>query len=758
MTRPVIRATAMQEALWWVHQRAENKSVYNITWRMTCSHAPDLDALQIAWQAVVDRHDALRTALVLGEDGLELVAVPRLTVGLHRIEVAAQPAEELFRLIAEEIQDQPMQLDQAPLGQLVVVRIGDQHELLLVVHHVVSDGWGNQIVLNDLSHAYAAARRGREPAFDDEAPSFLEYAAQTPNWAKSLEYWKKTLDGAVSATVAADRDTTGDAGAIVRYALSEDAVTGLLELTRTTMATPFVAALAALQIVLARGGAGPDVAVGLNVANRLTQQEQNLVGYTSNLCVAATTVTEQDTVLDVVTRTRNTTWSVLAHQSVPYPVVYGALPEATQRTLQGMSPLLLDYLGSIGSDLSLDDIELTLHIAPNRVARADIAVVIWEAGSGFMADLEYNVGRYDLSTMLGLIQDVDTVLSADAKTLVADLDLQTRSAAGYTQHRAAPIAPQQLPATPVTDQVAGVWERVLGQPPVAPDENFFAMGGRSLKALQLASAIRAETGIELDLVAWLAEPTPARLIEQVNTTVPGETSTLVVLHEGDGPHVHLLPGAGGSPHDYRALLDVLPMHWRVTASQEREQYGSIPEMAKAYCADLDGSPDILCGWSMGGLIAFEMARSAPAPLVLLDPAPPVGYDPTASWFEAFVAMTNAALGVHVDVPQAGDLNIAVLAAYLKHEGQDVPAAVLAERWDTYQRHTRAVVDYVPESGVGAPALLVAAELLDIQLDQWRRLVGPTESMRLDTDHLGVLSAESVRTIGPRLSSFIDAMR
>jgi hypothetical protein len=438
----------MQEALWWVHQRAKNKSVYNITWRMACSHAPDLAALQVAWQAVVERHDALRTALVLGADGLELVTLPELTVDLQRIEVDAEPSEELFRLIAEEIQEQPMQLDQAPLGQLVVVRIGEQHELLLIVHHVASDGWGNQLLLSDLSHAYAAARQGLKPAFEEQAPSFLEYAAKTPDWRKSLEYWTKTLDGAVSATVVADRHTTGDAGATVRYALSDEAVAGLVELSRMTMATPFVATLAALQIVLARGGAGPDVAVGINVANRVTQQEQDLVGYTSNLCVTVATVTEQDTVLDVVTRARNTTWSVLAHQAVPYPVVFGALPEATQRTLEATSPVLLDYLGTIGSGLSLDDIDLTLYKAPNRVARSDIAVVIWEAGKGFMADLEYNVGRYDLSSVLGLIQDVDTVLSAGARTSVTDLDLRTRSTAGHIQHRAAPVAPEQLPETP----------------------------------------------------------------------------------------------------------------------------------------------------------------------------------------------------------------------------------------------------------------------------------------------------------------------
>src|SRR6185437_13850940 len=145
------------------------------------------------------------------------------------------------------------------------------------------------------------------------------------------------------------------------------------------------------------------------------------------------------------------------------------------------------------------------------------------------------------------------------------------------------------------------------------------------------------------------------------------------------------------------------------ASQERGEYASIAEMAAAYRGDLDRSPDLLGGWSMGGQIAFELARSTPLPLVLLDPAPPVGYTYRPS-FTDFVAMTAAGLGIQLDVPQAGELNIPVLAAFLKHADHDVPAALLSERWATYQRHTKAVADYRPESGVDAPALLVTAEL------------------------------------------------
>ncbi|GAA0602564.1 hypothetical protein GCM10010174_18440 [Kutzneria viridogrisea] len=766
-------ATAMQEALWWVHQRAKNKSVYNLTWRLGCDKAPDLEALGLAWQAVVDRHEALRTSVVQREGVIELVVRPELAVQVQLVEVD-EATPELLRLIAEEIQEQAMHLDQAPLAQLTVVRVGEVHELLLTVHHVVLDGWANQLLVSELSSAYEAACQGRKPEFATEAVPFSAYAQECAQardagkWQASLDHWRKTLDGAVSTTVAADRHNlagTGAPGTTLRYALSDEAVAGVGELTKATFATPFVVALAALQIVLARGGAGEDVALGVVVANRMSQRDQELMGYTANLCIARATVTGADTVLDVVGRARDAMWTMLAHQTVPYPAVFGALTESAQAMLRDSAPLLLNYLGPIGNGLSLGDVPMQLHRSPNRAARADIAVAMWETPDGFMTEIEYNTGRYDRETVLRLMEDIDTVLSAPGATAVSELDLGTRSVAGYVDHQAKPVTTgAALPESAAAEQVSRVWEQVLGEPPAEPDEDFFAQGGRSLKVLQLASAVREETGTELDLVRWLAEPTPRRLVEQVASTAGGQdASTLVVLRESvdGGPHLHLLPGAGGGPHDYRALLAALPAHWRVTASQERRPFGSVAEMAAAYRADLDAAgarPDLLGGWSMGGQIAFELARGypVPVPLVLIDSAPPVGYDFGADTdslrFEAFA---TGAFGGGLPRVRGGDsLRVAALAAWLAADGREVSATVLAQQWATYRRHAQAVSDYVPSGGAPGPALVVAADLVDAQVDQWAERVGSVRRLRVATDHAGVLRGDPVRAVAEAMTHLL----
>lgn len=779
-TAPTVAATPSQEALWWVHQRAKNRSVYNLTWRLGCDRPPDPDALAVAWQAVTDRHDALRASVAPRAHSdagtVELTVVPALAVDVRRVDIddpGDTPAAELFRLIAEEVNEQPMRLDVAPLALLTLVRIGDEYELLLTGHHIVIDGWANQLLLADLSIAYAAASQGRQPEFDTAAPSLPAYAEDCAaagadgRWQAGLDYWCATLEGAASTTVVRDHDRAagvGGPGTTVRYAFSDEASAGVRALARATMATPFGATLAATEIVLAAGGAGADVAVGVTVANRMSQQEQELVGYTANLCVARAQVSTSDTILDVVGRARDGMWTMLTHQSVPYPVVFGALTEPTRATLGDTVPVVLDYLGPIGGGLSLGDVALEWRRSPNRAARADILVVTWDTGDGgLMAEVEYDTARYDRSTVMGLLEDIDTVLAAAPGTTVGELSLVTRSVPAYAD-RQRPVGAS--PATPVGDAVARMWAQVLGEPPDGQDEDFFARGGRSLKVLQLASVVRADIGAELDLTRWLAEPTPRRLAEQLSRARQDTESTLVTLRDGDGPHLHLLPGAGGDPDDYRPLVDALPAHWRVTASRERQPLATVPELAAVYRADLALAglrPDVLAGWSTGGLLAFEMAAGDPVPLAVLDSTPPVGYpwdaEAEATRFAVFVDMIRADLDVRPVSPVVrggDDLRIGVLAASLAAAGQSVPASVLDTRWQAYRRHARAVAAYLPSAPVTVPALVVAADLLESQVDQWAALLGPVRRLRLATGHRDVLRGGDSIVVATAIESLVTA--
>ncbi|WP_035303429.1 condensation domain-containing protein [Actinokineospora inagensis] len=768
-----VAATPMQEALWWVHQRARNQSVYNLTWRLGCESTVDFAALGVAWQNVVDRHEALRTAVHRVDDTLRLVVAPSLPAPVRRVRIAdpdGVPTEELLRLVCEELSEESFALDTAPLARLTSVEVGGSQELLLTVHHVVVDGWGIHLIMQDLSVAYAAALAGVDPEFDGDAEPFTTYAAEQAagDWTASLDHWRTALDGATSTTVCADHDRfagTGAPGVTLRYRFSAEAAEAVGALGTSHYATPFAVLLAALQIVLARGGAGTDVAIGAVLANRMTPRDQALVGYLANLCIARAAVRDDETIGDVVGHSRDSTWTMLAHQHVPYATVFGALTESTQSMLSDYAPLLLNYLGPIAAGLSLGDVPMVLHRTPNRAARADIAIAFWEVDGAYWTEVEYNTGRYERTTVMRLLHDLDTVLTTDANTRVADLTVRTRASAGNLDHQPDATPVRTLPRSTTWDLAGQLWLDVLGHEASDPDEDFFAAGGRSLKVMQLAVAVEAATGQRLDVIAWLARPTPRTLVGQLAAAPTDVVSTLVTLRDGDGPHVHLVHGASGSAQDYRHLAAALPPGWRVTASEERSPLTDVQSMAQRYLADLlaeGGAPDVLCGWSMGGQVCYAMAALAgtgPA-LAVLDAAPPVGYPMDASrrreCFETFAAAMGVPPGSPLPVVDDGELAVRVLAAQLAAAGSEtVPTATLLERWRVHVRHTEAVAAFVGTEQVPGAGLLIGADLLEVQLDQWAGLFTlPPARLRLDTGHHGVLTEQSATTIASALTDLL----
>ncbi|WP_394361056.1 condensation domain-containing protein [Amycolatopsis sp. SB7-3] len=777
-------ASALMEMLWWIHQRAKNKSVYNQTWPLKADRPLDFDALRVAWQAVVDRYEAMRASLHHRDGAIMVSIVDHVEVEPQRIEIedpGSVPVEPLLRSIAGEIQERPLALDVAPAARLVAVTVGDQHELLVTVHHALVDGWGMQLLMDDFVKAYAAAVAGEEPDFGGEPQvSFREHilasnAARTDGrWDASLKYWREKLDGAVTTTLVADRHTytgTGNKGGMVRFVFSKEAVDGIGTLAKRYFTTPFSVLFAALQTVLARGGAGPEVCTGLVSANRMTPQDQALVGYLANVLVTRTVVEDGDSFGTVVERVRDGMWDSLAHQTVPFSLVYGALTESAQARLRDAIPILVTWYGSIGVGLRLGDVELTLQRAPNRAARTDLGFGVFDFDGEYIVESEYNVGRFDHSTARRLFQDIDRVLAEgglDPELPVGTIEVGSRTAPAYLEHTitTADLDTTEMPESASLDQVRHVWTEVLGTPPTGADEDFFATGGRSLKVVQFASALEAESGVTLDITGWLTEPTPRKAAEQLDGGAGvGDGSTLVVLQDGEGPHLHLLPGAGGTVRDYRELVAELPSDWRVTASQERAPLDSIPAMAARFRADLDAEdlrPDLLGGWSMGGQIAFEMAATGhgtPPPVVLLDSTPPVEHDiprevRDAVVYEVFSENMAVTFGATLDgtpaktTPGDPELAMRVLAARLATaSGQPVSVAMLLERWTTFNRHTDAVGSYVSERPLEAPALLVRAELADHQVDQWSgQFSTPPRLIQVEADHYGMLRAPAIAEI------------
>ncbi|MDG4820146.1 condensation domain-containing protein [Micromonospora sp. WMMD956] len=809
-----------QEALWWVQQRSTRKDLYNLTWRMAVG---DLDptVLGRAWQAVVDRHEALRTALVAHDGAVwqEISATaPAVLTELAWPAPAAPAGTDLFDLVATHTHRRPFELGRAPLARLCLVTVGDRHELLLTVHHAVLDGWSVQRVVKELAQAYDIESRrpgGASTAFDSEPVPFLPHAraARTAladgSWQESIDFWVRHLGGGepvACATVLPDRapagrapDDLGSPGAVLRHRLSPAAVDGVRGLTKRGGMTPIAGYLAAVHVVLARGGAGTRVAVGVAVANRLGERDERCVGYLTNVVVAAGTVHDDDTLDEVVGRARDDFWDGLEHQQVPYAVMHAALPVEARERIGAMPAVLLTYHGHIGGSVRLGDRETELLASPSTGATNDLALGVFEHPDGTTVEVEYDTGRFDAATVLRFLADLDGVLAhgGRADVPVQALRVASRTAPAYriaSAHRVGPangsagppVADGSTvgPVNPVADVVTGLWRRTLRVDEATADTDFFDLGGHSLQVFDLMAEIERHTGAPVDVLEWLDRPTLGRLItlsgppgtgtETAEMDGPAGDATLRA-GTGDGVHLHLIRPAGGADHSiYRELVAALPQSWRITGAPDDDAW-TVPALAERYASALLAQPrlpDIIGGWSFGGLVAYAITLRLrqqgvqPPRLLIVDSSPPDGApaNDDEGDLEAFVGVILRSIDAGHLVPPRLRLDdddvehgLGVLDALLHGHGSPVPIEVLRHRLTAMVRHWRAMGGYVSTEPVDTPAVLVDAELGHADVEGWTTLLGSgTIVVDVDTDHYAAMKEPSVRGIAAALTKLAES--
>ncbi|MEU6847315.1 condensation domain-containing protein [Streptomyces sp. NPDC046716] len=773
---PEVRPSSpLQEALWWIQHRGGRKDLMNLTWRLRTGRL-DPAVLESAWRHVVDRHEALRSGFARhGESVVRIVHPAPFDARPQHIVWERAPedrsAQALLDEVAAGLHAIPFVLDDAPLARLALVRVGAVDELVVTAHHAVVDGWGMQLLLDDLHRCYVAVRDGGVAALSREAvvPAPAEEGPRADPTAAETGFWTDRLRGARPAALMPEPSGAAPgSGAVLRHTLSPRSRAAVATIGRRVGCTEFAVHLAAVRTVLARGGASGRTALGTVVANRPTLADQRRVDYRANTVLLADEIGARDTFDAVVTRARDSLWESLPFQHVTYPEVFARLTDEDRATLGTVPPVLVTHHGGIGSGIVLGDEPARLLPSPSTSARCQLLVGVFDDGADTVLEVEYDTCALTGRSVRVFLADVEAVLSASAAEgrLVADLQVSTRATADRARPADGPHA-DAIAEPAESDGVLADWHCVFGRV-VRPHDDFFALGGHSLQVLELVACVEKNTGAELDLEAWLEEPTPARMERLLSpagqdTPAPAPAAPVlartVVLRAGapGGRHLHLVHGAGVGVLPYRELAGALPGDWRVTVSEDDGAAGaSIEDMAAHYTARLlaDGLPDLLGGWSMGGLLAHEIAAGLRAqghpcpPLLLLDA--PVPGDAPEEGTDAFArAVLRGAATVLSGPDRLGlgprdDQALDTLAVLLRITSDDAVGDALHARHALHRRHTTAMTAPRASRTVDVPALVVAADLADGDLDRWRGfLTGDTRSARIPAGHYELLTRPAV---------------
>jgi len=433
-----------QQRLWFLDQLEPGSTKYHVPLALRLEGDLDLRTLEASLREMARRHEVLRTTFAESDGTPSVIVHPPGPVAMEMEDLRelgeAEREAEVRRRIALEM-EKPFDLGAGLLWRSLVLRTGKcEHVVLILLHHIVTDGWSMGILLDEMAQVYAALAQGQPSPLPEPSVQYADYAAWQRRWltAEVLEeqvrYWRKQLNGAPTVLeLPVDRPRSAATGArakMVQFRLDPDLTGRLRELVRAQDATLYMGLLAAFAVLLHRYTGQEDILIGSPVAHRTRPEVEGLVGFFVNTLIMRARVSGDESFYVLLRRLRETALGAYAHQDLPFEQLVEEIQPARDLNHTPLFQVMFTLQNAPVGTASLDGI----RVAPleNVIASAkfDLDLSLEEGPEGIDGTLEYNADLFDRVTVERLAERYVTILeqvAAAPDRAVGDCDLMGQS-------------------------------------------------------------------------------------------------------------------------------------------------------------------------------------------------------------------------------------------------------------------------------------------------------------------------------------------
>jgi amino acid adenylation domain-containing protein len=518
-----------QRRMWLLAEMDPGVPTYNITWALWLDGPLDVSALQQAWDAALNRHEALRTTF-RNESGVPVQVIedtpaeqPLLVTSVEQLAGAERTPAALKQI--RKLAQIPFDLAAGPLARAALVRLSpESHVLTVVMHHIVADGWSFRILFDELSADYAAIKGGGDPVTEEPPIQYADFAIwqlehdEDGGFAAANRFWRAELaDAPPALPLPADEPYPvhqSFASTYLDTAIDAQLADTLRQLAARHGTTLFAVFLTAYAIELSRLTGQDDLLIAVPMAARTRPETESVVGLFMNTVPVRIRIDQDQTLGDLVKAVHTATTQALAHQELPFArMVELAKPDRDPGRLP-----LVQVMFAMEESWAIPDrggLRWRPELIENGTVKLEIELTVTDAQAGPQVRVNYNRDLFHPATGQLVADSFITILrglATDPDRLVAAVEIMSPDVAALVTS----VWPDGGPlAEPDATALAQLWAACTGDTVVAVDAHDALTGAQVREqARRITAAVRGQGVGPADRVAILL-PRGPRLLPAV---------------------------------------------------------------------------------------------------------------------------------------------------------------------------------------------------------------------------------------------------